>query len=94
MITDNNYNKIDTFHGQVVAYLPMVFSTSKPKPLLDFPALCISASFLPRTDWQARNYYYGAQDFVIRSTFYETHLIASRSTKFDEFHNDERTTCR
>jgi hypothetical protein len=42
MINDNNYNKIDTFHGQVVAYLPMVFSTSKPKPLLDFPAVCIS----------------------------------------------------
>lgn len=32
-------------------HLPMVLSTSKPKPLSDFPALCISPSFLPNTDW-------------------------------------------
>ena len=33
-----------------ILYLPMVLLTSKPKPFSDFPALCISASFLPRTD--------------------------------------------
>ena len=34
----------------LVKYLPMVLSTSKPKPFSDFAALCISASFLPSID--------------------------------------------
>ena len=58
MINDNNnnYNNNDNFHEEGALNLPMVLSTSKPNPLLDFPALCISASFLPKSDWEAINH--------------------------------------
>lgn len=39
----------------LIWYLPIVFSTWKPKPFSDFAALCISASFLPNADWKAVN---------------------------------------
>lgn len=78
-----------------ITHLPIVLSTSKPNPFEDFPALCISASFLPSSAWWLKrtmnpwNLNIGS---LVRISSFINHLAASWS-KIYKLHDDIRSTC-